>query len=155
MALKFFKQRDIDEMDASNIPDSFWGYFESLSQERKDEIISTRPDLAAALGYVVNKTDSFQVDEVSALDTNSGTKTAEEAEPEQKIKDAEEDIFSQIKINRYENEVLDQFFVDEARPLEVLTIPENTEKCIIHRCKYEKKNIKCEVSSYRCYYAAW
>ena len=55
MALKFFKQRDIDEMDASHIPDSFFDYFESLSRERKDEIINSRPDLAAPLGYTVTK----------------------------------------------------------------------------------------------------
>ena len=149
MTLKFFKQRDIDEMDASHIPDSFFDYFESLSQERKDEIINSRPDLAAPLGYTVSKAEQEIVDEmtagmeendqaienIDAFEAVADDYTAEDGEDE-------EDIFAQIRVNRYENEDLDKFFVDGARPLEVLTIPDNTEKCIVHRCDFEKKNIK-------------
>lgn len=149
MALKFFKQRDIDEMDASNIPDSFVNYFESLSQERKDEIISSRPDLAAGLGYSVINVKKEVVDElIESSEEKSSFPDIEETlstnidSESREVEEAEEDIFAQIRVNHYENEDLDKFFVDGARPLEVLTIPDKTEKCIIHRCKFEKKNIK-------------
>lgn len=149
MALKFFKQRDIDEMDASNIPDSFISYFESLSQERKEEIISSRPDLAVGLGYSVIKPEE---EKVAVEAENSETNIADVKENESSVinddeqqddvAEVEEDIFAQIRVNRYEQEDLDRFFVDGARPLEVLTVPDKTEKCIIHRSKFEKKNIK-------------
>ena len=149
MALKFFKQRDIDEMDASNIPDSFFSYFESLSQERKDEIINSRPDLAAPLGYTVTKAEKEITDETTAVKEENDQATEDndtfEAVADDYTEEDEEvveDIFAQIRVNRYENEDLDKFFVDGARPLEVLTIPDNAEKCIVHRCDFEKKNIK-------------
>lgn len=144
MALRFFKQRDIDEMDASNIPDSFVSYFESLSQERKEEIISSRPDLAAGLGYsIINAEKNAVIEEKVAPEEVIQIPDEEKfVEVNNDPEDVEEDIFSQIRVNRYENEDLDQFFVDGARPLEVLTIPDKTEKCIIHRCKFEKKSIK-------------
>ena len=144
MALRFFKQRDIDEMDASNIPDSFVSYFESLSQERKEEIISSRPDLAVGLGYSVINTEKNAVIEEKLAPEETVQVSGEEkfVEVNNDSDEAEEDIFSQIRVNSYENEDLDQFFVDGARPLEVLTIPDKTEKCIIHRCKFEKKSIK-------------
>ena len=149
MALNFFRQRDIDEMDASHIPDSFFDYFESLSQERKDEIINSRPDLAAPLGYTVSKAEQEIVDEMTA-GTEENDQAIEDIDAFEAVADDytaedgedEEDIFAQIRVNRYENEDLDKFFVDGARPLEVLTIPDNTEKCIVHRCDFEKKNIK-------------
>lgn len=149
MALKFFKQRDIDEMDASNIPDSFVNYFESLSQERKDEIISSRPDLATGLGFSVIKAEK-ETEVEKTLVTEEDLENSSNKEDSGEINDdfieeteeVEEDIFAQIRVNLYENEDLDKFFVDGARPLEVLTIPDKTEKCIVHRCKFEKKNIK-------------
>lgn len=144
MALNFFKQRDIDEMDASNIPDSFVSYFESLSQERKEEIINSRPDLAAGLGYSVINTEKTTFIEEKVVPDESVLVSEDEKiiEANHDLEEVEEDIFSQIRVNRYENEDLDQFFVDGARPLEVLTVPDKTEKCIIHRCKFEKKSIK-------------
>lgn len=73
MALNFFKQRDIDEMDPYDIPDEFINYFDSLSNERKAEIIASRPDLAEGLGYVVSKLQKTTTDnkiEDLSLDTN-------------------------------------------------------------------------------------
>ena len=54
MALNFYKQRDIDAMDAKNIPEEFINYFDSLSEERKQEILQSRPDLAEGLGYTTD-----------------------------------------------------------------------------------------------------
>lgn len=143
MALKFFKQRDIDEMDAGNIPDSFVSYFESLSKERKEEIISARPELAIGLGYTIKSEDVAEVVSKDTSDSLVDDMVASLDDLEQsQVEPEDEDIFSQIRVNRYEHEDLDKFFVDGARPLEVLTIPDKTEKCVIHRCKFEKKNIK-------------
>lgn len=147
MAFRFFKQRDIDAMDASNIPDSFISYFESLSQERKEEIINSRPDLAKGLGYEIPGTEVNENVEDTQFVTEAEP-DAEEALPEGdgenpgSTEESEEDIFAQIRENLYENVDMDRFFVDEASPLEVLTIPDKTEKCLIHRCKLEKKQIK-------------
>ena len=35
MALSFFKQKDIDEMDINNIPEEFVNYFETLDDMAK------------------------------------------------------------------------------------------------------------------------
>lgn len=161
MALNYFKQRDIDEMDAFNIPDSFFDYFESLPKEQKDEIAIARPDLAAELGYsyVEKKSDvidgleddeeeiflNYEVDDDIDLDRKK-EKVEEETET-----DEQEDIFAQIRVNRYEKEDLDKFFVDGARPLEVLTIADNTEKCPIHRCNFETKNVRYKSVSGKVY----
>ena len=49
MALVFYTQRDIANMDRDNIPEEFINYFDGLSEEGKKRIIEARPDLAAAL----------------------------------------------------------------------------------------------------------
>jgi len=145
MAFRIFKQRDIDAMDTSNIPDSFISYFESLSQERKEEIINSRPDLAKGLGYEGPETEANEnVEDIPLVISTevAGDFHEEEDENPGSTEELEEDIFAQIRENLYENLDLDQFFVDEAFPLEILTIPDQTEKCLIHRCKLEKKQLK-------------
>ena len=51
MALNFFKQSDIDAMDAKNIPLRFKNYFKSLDYAGKVAILGNRYDLAEALGF--------------------------------------------------------------------------------------------------------
>ena len=46
MALNFFKQSDIDAMDAKNIPLRFKNYFKSLDYAGKVAILGNRYDLA-------------------------------------------------------------------------------------------------------------
>ena len=50
MALVFYTQRDIANIDANNISEEFVNYFDGLSEEGKKRIIDARPDLAAVLG---------------------------------------------------------------------------------------------------------
>lgn len=150
MALNFFKQRDIDEMDPYDIPDEFINYFDSLSNERKAEIIASRPDLAEGLGYVVSKLQKTTTDnkkEDLSLDTNDLVEIDEGegsvgVEDENESEEEEDDIFSQISVNLYENVDLDQVLVDGLNPVEALTLQNKTEKCPLHRKKLEKINIK-------------
>lgn len=50
MALVFYTQRDIANMDADKITEEFVNYFDGLSDNGKKRIIDARPDLAFALG---------------------------------------------------------------------------------------------------------
>jgi DNA helicase IV len=150
MALNFFKQRDIDEMDPNDIPDEFINYFDSLSDERKAEIIASRPDLDEGLGYITPKLEEVATDSSEEKDTNSVKKGLVEIEGTEEIStdeeiesdEDEEDIFAQISTNLYENVNLDKVLVDGLNPVEALTLPDKTEKCPLHRTKLEKINIK-------------
>ena len=53
MALNFFKQRDIDEMDVNDIPEEFINYLETLDEAGKIGILASRPDIAKVLGVSV------------------------------------------------------------------------------------------------------
>lgn len=44
MALNFFKQRDIDEMDVNDIPEEFINYLETLDEAGKIGLLASRPD---------------------------------------------------------------------------------------------------------------
>ena len=50
MALNFFKQRDIDEMDINDIPEEFINYVETLDEIGKVGLLASRPDIAKVLG---------------------------------------------------------------------------------------------------------
>ena len=54
MALSFYRQREIDEMDANNIPKDFLNYFKTLDHEAQLNLVGTRPDLAAVLGIIID-----------------------------------------------------------------------------------------------------
>ena len=49
MALKFFKQRDIDEMDINNIPEDFINILDSFDNEERIAMLESRPDIAQKL----------------------------------------------------------------------------------------------------------
>ena len=49
MALNFFKQRDIDEMDVNDIPEEFINYLETLDEAVKIGLLASRPDIAEIL----------------------------------------------------------------------------------------------------------
>ena len=44
MALNFFKQRDIDEMDVNDIPEEFINFLETLDEAGKIGLLASRPD---------------------------------------------------------------------------------------------------------------
>lgn len=53
MALNFFRQRDIERMNANDIPEEFINYFDTLDDSSKAALIGSRYDLAKALGFVL------------------------------------------------------------------------------------------------------
>lgn len=127
MALNFFKQRDIDEMDPFDIPEEFINYFDTLSEERKAEIIASRPDLADGLGYIVPKKEADKIEIIIENDD---------------VEEPEEDIFEGIRNNRYMAGVIDDYFVDGMNNVEALTVPDKTDRCPVHRTRFEEKQIK-------------
>ena len=133
MALKFYRQRDIDEMDVSNIPDDFKSYFDTLSDERKKEIYDARPELCEKLGYKIEVTSE------EIIDLEQEETEQEELEIE-KISKA--DYLAGIKNNYYQNTDIKNALVQNMKYLELLTIPDGTDKCIIHRCEFINKQIK-------------
>lgn len=132
MALNFFKQSDIDNMDANNIPEDFINYFKSASEERKQQIISKRPDLAIGLGYEAIEEPSSEKE----LGVDNSIISSDEA-----IGQSNTD-FKQISQNLYDTIDFNDAFADGANPIEILTIPEGTKKCLIHRKPFIEKGVK-------------
>lgn len=138
MALSFFKQSDIDKMDANNIPVEFMNYFKSLSEDRKRQIISNRSDLASGLGFGV----SVETEEIIEGESEIAKEYEEELELEELEEDENVDSeFAQIKENLYAIK-FEEAIVDEANPIEILTVPEGTKKCLVHRTLFEEKSIR-------------
>lgn len=136
MALNFFKQSDIDNMDANNIPEEFINYFKSASEERKQQIIARRPDLATGLGYGVVNEVATEIEKNPVNSENNIEKV-----PEQNDAD-----FDQISKNLYDSIDFNSALCDGANPIEILTIPEGTKKCLVHRISFIEKGIKYKTS---------
>ena len=146
MALNFFKQRDIDEMDVNDIPEEFINYLETLDEAGKIGLLTSRPDIAKVLGVSVE--DSNQ-DTVNTTDDSSEIVQEDERNPkssavfeeEQDIRnsvDVEPDVdepeevdeeFIAIQNNYYEGKRLAEILKDNMEPLEALAIPDKTDKC--------------------------
>ena len=159
MALNFFKQRDIDEMDVNDIPEEFINYLETLDEAGKIGLLASRPDIAKVLGVSVE--DSNQ-DTVNTTDDSSEIVQEDERNPkssavfeeEQDIRnsvDVEADVdepeevneeFIAIQNNYYEGKRLAEILKDNMEPLEALAIPDKTDKCFIHRAPFKEKQIR-------------
>ena len=159
MALNFFKQRDIDEMDVNDIPEEFINYLETLDEAGKIGLLASRPDIAKVLGVSVE--DSNQ-DTVNTTDDSSEIVQEDERNPkssavfeeEQDIRnsvDVEPDVdepeevneeFIAIQNNYYEGKRLAEILKDNMEPLEALAIPDKTDKCFIHRVLFKEKQIR-------------
>ena len=159
MALNFFKQRDIDEMDVNDIPEEFINYLETLDEAGKIGLLASRPDIAKVLGVSVE--DSNQ-DTVNTTDDSSEIVQEDERNPkssavfeeEQDIRNSvnvEPDVdepeevneeFIAIQNNYYEGKRLAEILKDNMEPLEALAIPDKTDKCFIHRVPFKEKQIR-------------
>ena len=62
MALNFFKQRDIDEMDVNDIPEEFINYLETLDEAVKIGLLASRPDIAEILGVSIEDSNQDTVE---------------------------------------------------------------------------------------------
>ena len=159
MALNFFKQRDIDEMDVNDIPEEFINYLETLDEAGKIGLLASRPDIAKVLGVPVEGSNQ---DTVNTTDDSSeivqederNPKSSEVFEEEQDIRnsvDVEADVdepeevdeeFIAIQNNYYEGKRLEEILKDNMEPLEALAIPDKTDKCFIHRAPFKEKQIR-------------
>ena len=135
MALNFFKQRDIDEMDVNDIPEEFINYLETLDEAGKIGLLASRPDIAKVLGVSVEGSNQ---DTVNTTDDSSeivqederNPKSSEVFEEEQDIRnsvDVEPDVdepeevdeeFIAIQNNYYEGKRLAEILKDNMELLE-------------------------------------
>lgn len=159
MALNFFKQRDIDEMDVNDIPEEFINYLETLDEAGKIGILASRPDIAKALGVSVegSNQDTVNTTDDSSEIVRENERNLESSvifEEEQEILnsgDVELDVdeteevdeeFIAIQNNYYEGKRLAEILKDNMEPLEALAIPDKTDKCFIHRIPFKEKQIR-------------
>ena len=156
MALNFYKQRDIDAMDANNIPVRFKNYFKSLDYAGKVAILGNRYDLAEALGfklpeaegkehYLYSDTENEIPDIMDSADNKADVNIAqEESEESEEAEDeiGEEYDFSQISHNSYEGQGFAYIIKNNMEPLEALALKNNVEKCPLHHTPLKKWQIK-------------
>ena len=156
MALNFYKQSDIDAMDANNIPVRFKNYFKSLDYAGKVAILGNRYDLAEALGfklpeaegkehYLYSDTENEIPDIMDSADKKADVNIAQEESEESE--EAEEEIgeeydFSQISHNSYEGQGFAYIIKNNMEPLEALALKNNVEKCPLHHTPLKKWQIK-------------
>lgn len=156
MALNFYKQSDIDAMDANNIPVRFKNYFKSLDYAGKVAILGNRYDLAEALGfklpeaegkehYLYSDTENEIPDIMDSADKKADVNIAQEESEESE--EAEEEIgeeydFSQISHNSYEGQGFVYIIKNNMEPLEALALKNNVEKCPLHHTPLKKWQIK-------------
>ena len=156
MALNFYKQSDIDAMDANNIPVRFKNYFKSLDYAGKVAILGNRYDLAEALGfklpeaegkehYLYSDTENEIPDIMDSADNKADVNIAqEESEESEEAEDeiGEEYDFSQISHNSYEGQGFAYIIKNNMEPLEALALKNNVEKCPLHHTPLKKWQIK-------------
>lgn len=156
MALNFYKQSDIDAMEANNIPVRFKNYFKSLDYAGKVAILGNRYDLAEALGfklpeaegkedYLHSDTENEIPDIVDSADNEADVNIAQDESEESE--EAEEEIgeeydFSQISHNSYEGQSFAYIIKNNMEPLEALALKNNVEKCPLHHTPLKKWQIK-------------
>ena len=136
---KIFRQRDIDQMQASDISQEFVDYYNRLSEERKSEFAENRPDLFSALQvWESSETDSAEED---GDDYNYPEEILEESinpEPAEEKDDTAD--FSAIIQNAYDGVNIPKLIKDDFRPIEALVIKDSYEKCPAHRIPLIKYN---------------
>lgn len=149
---RIFKQRDIEQIDPSNIPAEFVEYYHRLSAERQQAILASRPDLLAGLeraGEGENpapETEERAAEEEPAGDGREAAAVQPEEETpgrEEPEEDDEEDEFELIRQNAYEHIDLECFIGNDMVPLEALAIEDDPKHCPLHRTTaVRKKQIK-------------
>lgn len=152
MALNFFKQRDIDEMDVNDIPEEFINYLETLDEAVKIGLLASRPDIAEILGVSIEDSNQDTVEmaqeaesklESSAVfEKEKDILNSEAAEPDDDETEKVDEEFIAIQNNCYEGKRLAETLKDNMEPLEALAIPDKTDKCIVHRIPFTEKQIK-------------
>lgn len=153
MALNFFKQRDIDEMDINNIPEDFINYLDSLDDEDKIVMLESRPDIAQKLGVISGDADSVFVEEtisaneeslVADLKDDEGSidNVPGDLEAQEKEIGSDQDEFAEISHNLYAGQDMHKVLQNDMRPLEALAISDHATKCLLHNVPFDEIQIK-------------
>ena len=168
MALNFFRQRDIEQMDVNDIPEEFINYFETLDDSGKAALIGSRPDLAKALGFVLPEITEQEGGDILESEAEEETVTSAdmsgvpltngtERPPDDVVDVSEEEDdtageLEQIRRNFYEGKDLDVVLKDNMPELEALAVPDNARICALHRKALESKQIKYRNSTTKATY---
>ena len=153
MALKFFKQRDIDEMDINNIPEDFINILDSLDNEERIAMLESRPDIAQKLGVISGDADAHFVQETNSV--NEESLVADLKEDEGSIDnvpgdlatqvneiESDQDDFTEISHNLYAGKDMHKVLQNDMRPLEALAISDHATKCLLHNVLFDEIQIK-------------
>ena len=141
---KIFRTKDIEQMQASDVTQEFFDYFNRLSDERKTELAEKRPDLYSVLlaGETFPKpNDQEEIAEESFVDDEAFIDESVFEEPENEDEGPALDL-SAIMQNAYENIDVSTLLKDDFRPVEALTIDDNRTKCPAHRVPLIEYNPK-------------
>ena len=152
MALNFFKQRDIDEMDINDIPEEFINYVETLDEIGKVGLLASRPDIAIVLGVSIKDSNQDKAEMVQTEDSSLELSVisdedhdglgSENVELDDDVTEEVDEEFIAIQNNRYDGKKITEVLKDNMEPLEALAVPDKTDKCIVHRIPFIEKQIK-------------
>ena len=152
MALNFFKQRDIDEMDINDIPEEFINYVETLDEIGKVGLLASRPDIAKVLGVSIKDSNQDKAEMVQTEDSSLELSVisdedhdglgSENVELDDDVTEEVDEEFIAIQNNRYDGKKITEVLKDNMEPLEALAVPDKTDKCIVHRIPFIEKQIK-------------
>lgn len=150
MALNFFKQRDIDEMDVNDIPEEFVNYLETLDEEGKVGLLGSRPDIANVLGITMKNSNqdgpgNLQTEEAKGLEfpaTPIEDQDILESYENTELEDDDKEEVLSIRNNYYAGKKITEVLKDNLEPLEVLSVSDKADKCVVHRIPFIEKQIK-------------
>ena len=151
MAFHYFTIDSIKQIDASDIPEAFFQYYQNLSDEMKEEVRDIRPDLVEALGLEEDAEESEPNQRQNeALDQEpdaimvpeSDNVTASETDDEDD-EDSDEEGYSPV-VETWENISIRawQKHEIETTVLVCKVIPANVSSCRIHKIPLVEKQIK-------------
>lgn len=152
MALNFFKQRDIDEMDVNDISEEFINYLETSDEAGRIGLLASRPDIAEILGVSIEdgnqdtvetvQEDESKLESSAVFEEEQDILDSEDSEPDDGETEEVDEEFIAIQNNCYEGKRLAETLKDNMEPLEALAIPDKADKCIVHRIPFTEKQIK-------------
>lgn len=152
MALIFYTQRDIANLDANNIPEEFINYFDGLSEDGKKRILEVRPDLATVLGNGFigiennNESDMEDVPQKDMEEIFDEENADEDAALD--IEHSSEDK-GELYSNIYASRNMDELRNSALMPVHALLIPDGQLKCIVHGRNLEKIQLNYSVMGRR------
>ena len=127
MALNFFKQRDIDEMDINDIPEEFINYVETLDEIGKVGLLASRPDIAKVLGVSIKDSNQDKAEMVQTEDSSLELSVisdedhdglgSENVELDDDVTEEVDEEFIAIQNNRYDGKKITEVLKDNMEPL--------------------------------------